>query len=198
MEPPAVSRFLYRVQLQRITCERQATTAALTNWQGRQTLSPMVSSQVLLLAFAIGIIAGLRSLTAPAVVAWAAQRGWLNLDGTSLSFMGSTAVVAIFTILAAVELVADQLPSTPARTKAPGLIARIILGGLSGAAVALAGGQSFAVGGVLGGVGGVAGAFAGYQVRTGLVRALKVPDFVIAVLEDVVAVAGALFIVTRF
>jgi uncharacterized membrane protein len=158
----------------------------------------MVSSQVLLLTFAIGIIAGLRSLTAPAVVAWAAQRGWLNLDGTSLSFMGSTAVVAIFTILAAVELVADQLPSTPARTKAPGLIARIILGGLSGAAVALAGGQSFAVGGVLGGVGGVAGAFAGYQVRTGLVRALRVPDFVIAVLEDVVAVAGALFIVTRF
>jgi uncharacterized membrane protein len=158
----------------------------------------MAPFYVLLLAFAIGIIAGLRSLTAPAVVAWAAHRGWLNLHGTSLSFMGSTAAVTIFTILAAVELVADQLPSTPARTKAPGLIARIILGGLSGAAVALVGGQSFAVGGVLGAVGGVAGAFAGYQVRTGLVRALKVPDFVIAVLEDLVAVAGALFIVTRF
>jgi uncharacterized membrane protein len=158
----------------------------------------MASSQVLLLAFGIGIIAGLRSLTAPAVVAWAAHRGWLNLRGASLSFMGSTAAVAIFTILAAVELVADQLPSTPARTKAPGLMARIILGGLSGAAVALAGGQSFGVGGVLGGVGGVAGAFAGYQVRTGLVRAVKIPDFVIAVLEDLVAVAGALFIVTRF
>jgi uncharacterized membrane protein len=158
----------------------------------------MASSQVLLLAFGIGIIAGLRSLTAPAVVAWAAHRGWPNLHGTTLSFMGSTAAVAIFTILAAVELVADQLPSTPARTKAPGLIARIILGGLSGAAVALVGGQSFAVGGVLGAVGGVAGAFAGYQARTGLVRALKVPDFVIAVLEDLVAVAGALFIVTRF
>jgi uncharacterized membrane protein len=158
----------------------------------------MAPFYVLLLAFAIGIIAGLRSLTAPAVVAWAAHRGWLNLHGASLSFMGSTAAVAIFTILAAVELVADQLPSTPARTKAPGLIARIILGGLSGAAVALAGGQSFAFGGVLGGVGGMAGAFAGYQVRTGLVRAVKIPDFVIAVLEDLVAVAGALFIVTRF
>jgi hypothetical protein len=30
------------------------------------------------------------------------------------------------------------------------------------------------------------------------VRALKVPDFVIAVLEDLVAVAAVLFVVTRF
>jgi uncharacterized membrane protein len=158
----------------------------------------MTPSHILLLAFGIGIIAGLRSLTAPAVVAWAAHRGWLNLQGTSLSFLGSTAAVATFTILAVVELVADQLPSTPARTKPPGLIARILLGGLSGAAVALAGRQSAALGCALGAVGGVVGAFAGYQVRAALVRALKIPDFVNAVLEDLVAVAGALFIVTRF
>jgi uncharacterized membrane protein len=158
----------------------------------------MSPAYVLFLAFGIGVIAGLRSLTAPAVVAWAAQRGWLNLQGSSLSFMGSTVAVAIFTILAVIELVTDQLPSTPARTKAPGLIARILLGGLAGAAIALAGGQSSAIGACLGAAGGVAGAFAGYQVRTGLVRALKVPDFVIAVLEDLVAIAGALFFVTRF
>jgi uncharacterized membrane protein len=158
----------------------------------------MPASYILLLAFGIGVIAGLRSLTAPAVVAWAAQRGWLNLHSTALSFMGSAAAVAIFTILAIVELVADQLPSTPARTKPPGLIARILLGGLSGAAISLAGGQSAAIGACLGAAGGVAGAFVGYQVRTGLVRALKVPDIVIALLEDLVAVAGALFFVTRF
>jgi uncharacterized membrane protein len=155
-------------------------------------------SYILLLSFGIGVIAGLRSLAAPAVVAWATQRGWLNLHGTALSFMGSTAAVAIFTILAIVELVADQLPSTPARTKPPGLIARILLGGLSGAAISLAVGQSAAIGACLGAAGGVAGAFVGYQARTGLVRALKVPDIVIALLEDLVAVAGALFFVTRF
>lgn len=158
----------------------------------------MTPSHVLFLAFGIGLIAGLRSLTAPAVVTWGAHRGWLNLQDTSLSFLGSTPAVAIFTILAVVELVADQLPSTPARTKPPGLIARILLGGLSGAAVALAGQQSAAVGCALGVIGGVVGAFAGYQVRTRLVRVLKVPDFVIAVLEDLVAIAGALFIITRF
>jgi len=158
----------------------------------------MNPSEVLLLAFLIGIVAGLRSLTAPAVVAWAAHRNWLNLHDTSLSFMGSTAAVATFFLLALVELVADQLPSTPSRTKPVGLIARIVLGGLSGACVALPGGQSPALGAVLGGVGGVAGAFAGYEVRTRLVRTLKVPDFVIAVLEDAVAIGGGLFIVSRF
>jgi uncharacterized membrane protein len=157
----------------------------------------MSASHVLLLAFGIGFIAGLRSFTAPAVVAWGARRGWIHLQGTALSFMGSRLAAAIFTILAVVELVADQLPSTPARTKPPGLIARILLGGLAGAAVALAGGQSAAVGACLGAAGGVVGAFAGYEVRTRLVRALKVPDLVIAVLEDLIAIAGALFVVTR-
>jgi uncharacterized membrane protein len=53
--------------------------------------------------------------------------------------MGSTVAVIIFTLLAVVELVADQLPSTPSRTAPPGLIARIVLGGLSGAGLALSG-----------------------------------------------------------
>src|SRR6267154_549933 len=75
---------------------------------GSEEALAMAPSYVLLLAFGIGIIAGLRSLTAPAVVACAAHRGWLNLHGTALAFMGSTAAVAIFTVLAVVELVADQ------------------------------------------------------------------------------------------
>jgi uncharacterized membrane protein len=158
----------------------------------------MNPSYVLFLAFGIGIIAGLRSLTAPAVVAWGARRGWLDLHHTALSFLASGVAVAIFTILALIEFVADQLPSTPARTKPVGLVARILLGGLSGAAVALAGAQPAALGAILGATGGVVGAFAGYQARTRLVRALKVPDIVIAVVEDLVAIAGALLIVTRF
>jgi uncharacterized membrane protein len=158
----------------------------------------MNPTQVLLLAFLIGVVAGLRSLTAPAVVAWAAHRNWLSLHSTPLAFMGSSAAVVIFTLLAIVELITDQLPSTPSRLKPPGLIARVVLGGLSGAAIALAGTQSIAFGAVLGVAGGIVGASAGYKVRTGLVKALKVPDLVIALLEDAVAIAGGLFIVSRF
>ena len=158
----------------------------------------MTPSQVLVLALLIGIVSGLRSVTAPAVVAWGAHLNWLTLHNTALSFMASTAAVVIFALLALVELIADKLPSTPGRTEPVGLIARVLLGGLSGACVAVSGAQSMVLGAVLGAVGGVAGGFAGYQVRTRLVKALKVPDFVIALLEDAVAIGGGLLIVSRF
>ena len=158
----------------------------------------MNPSPVLFLSFFIGVIAGLRSLTAPAVVAWAAHRRWLELRYSPLAFLHSTAASIIFVVLALAELVADKLPSTPGRTQPPGLIGRFLTGGLSGAAVAASGGGSLALGAVLGAGGGLVGAFLGYQVRTRLVKALKVPDFVIAVLEDAVAIDGGLFIVSRF
>jgi uncharacterized membrane protein len=158
----------------------------------------MEHSQVLLFAFLIGVVGGLRALTAPAVTAWAAHLQWLNLASSPLKFMASIITVTIFTLLACVELVTDQLPSTPSRTKPAGLVPRILLGGLCGATVASAGGQSLALGAVLGAVGGIVGAFAGYEVRTRLVKALGVPDFVIAVLEDAVAIGGGLFLLSRF
>jgi uncharacterized membrane protein len=158
----------------------------------------MTSMEVLLLAFLIGIVCGLRSLTAPAVVCWAAHLGWIHLNFARLHFLGSTAAVAIFSLFALIELVADKLPNAPARTAPPGLIARIFLGALCGEALASAGAQSIMFGAVLGAVGGVAGAFGGYQVRTRLVKALKVPDMVIALLEDAVAVGAGIFIVSRF
>jgi uncharacterized membrane protein len=137
-------------------------------------------------------------MTAPAVVAWAAHRHWLNLVNSPLAFMGSTAAVAVFTLLALGELIIDKLPSTPNRTKLPGLIGRSVLGGLSGAAVAASGEQSIAIGVVLGVAGAIAGAFTGFQVRQRLVRALKVQDFVIALFEDTLAIGGGLLIVLRF
>jgi uncharacterized membrane protein len=157
----------------------------------------MSTSFVLFLAFAIGMVSGMRSLTAPAVAAWAARRNWLNLAGSRLAFMGSTATVAIFTVLAIIELIMDKLPSTPSRTKPVGLIARFICGALSGACVGVSAGQAPTFGAILGAAGGIAGAFAGYQWRSGLVRALKVPDLVIALVEDFIAIGAGLFIVSR-
>jgi hypothetical protein len=50
--------------------------------------------------------------------------GWLKLEGLR-ALIGSIPSVAIFTLLAVVELVADKLPRTPSRTSPPGLIPRI-------------------------------------------------------------------------
>ena len=101
-------------------------------------------------------------------------------------------------MLAVVELVADKLPKTPSRTSPPGLIARILMGGLTGACVAVAAAQGGFLGAVLGAVGGVMGCFLGYRVRAELVKALGTRDFYIALLEDLVAVAGCLWVVSRF
>jgi uncharacterized membrane protein len=158
----------------------------------------MSSGFVLLLVFGIGFVCGLRSFTAPAVVAWAAHLGWLRLAGTPLAFMGSRWTLAIFSILAFVEWIADQLPNTPARTAPVGLSARIIMGLLTGSCLAAAGGASLIVGAFTGAVGAIAGAFVGYRARVGLVRALRVPDLAIAIPEDLIAIGLGLFIVTRF
>ena len=152
----------------------------------------------LLLALSMGIVAGLRSLSAPAVVAWAAHLGWINLHGSPSAFMGTTWALGIFTVLALVELILDLLPGTPPRTAAVGLSARIVTGALSGACLAVAGGATPWLGAPAGAVGAIAGAFGGYNARAGLVRALRVPDFVIAIAEDLVAIGLGVFLVSRF
>jgi uncharacterized membrane protein len=157
----------------------------------------MTPAHVLLLAFLIGVFTGLRSLTPIAVTAWGAHLRWLQLPH-SLAWIGSTATASIFAVLALFELVADKLPSTPSRTAPPGLMARILTGSFTGACLATAGGQPATTGAILGGVGAIVGCFGGYQVRKRLVRALHTPDVLIALLEDLVTIGGALFVVSRF
>jgi uncharacterized membrane protein len=151
----------------------------------------------LTLAFLIGFFAGLRSLTPPAAAAWGAHLGWLKLQG-GLAFMATQASVVSFTILAVLELAADKWARIPNRTSAFPLVARMLTGALAGACVAMGGGESALFGAALGAIGGVAGGFGGYLARRALVRALNVPDFYIAVIEDLIAIGGCLWIVSRF
>jgi uncharacterized membrane protein len=147
---------------------------------------------VYLLALLIGIIAGLRAMTAPAAVAWATHFGRLDLGGTWLAFFGNVWVRWILTALALVELITDQLPSTPSRTVPVQFGARIVTGALCGAAVGAAGGSW--VGGLLSGaVGAVVGTLGGRAVRARLATAFG-SDRPAAFIEDAVAVGGALLI----
>ena len=155
-----------------------------------------MTATVLLLAFLIGFCAGLRALTAPAVTAWAVHRDWLRLEGP-LSFIGSVPSVIILTLLAVGELVVDKLPSTSRRTAAPGLIGRMLTGGLTGACVAVGRFQPAIAGAALGVLGGVVGAFVGYHVRLRVVKSLEIRDIYVALVEDVVAVVGCLLILSR-
>jgi uncharacterized membrane protein len=151
----------------------------------------------LLACFLLGCIAGLRSLTAPAVVCWAAHFGWLHLAGTKLAFMEHPATLILFTLLAVVELISDKLPKTPARTAPPGLIARIVLGGLCGTALAASAGSSLLIAAVVGIVGALFGTFAGYNIRHALVVRAHLPDFAVALVEDAIAIGGGFLIVSH-
>jgi uncharacterized membrane protein len=144
---------------------------------------------VLLLALLIGIVAGLRALTAPAVVSWAAFLDWINLDGTWASWMGHPVTVGILSVLAVVELVTDQLPKTPSRKTPPQFAARIITGGFSGAVIGAAWHFTWSSLGA-GVVGAVLGTLGGYQARKRLVAATGGRDLPIALVEDAVAVIG--------
>jgi uncharacterized membrane protein len=154
-----------------------------------------VTFPALLHTFLIGGISGLRSLTAPAAVSWAAYLNWINLSDTPLAFLGYSATPYILSLLAIGEVITDKLPATPNRKAPLGFIARLVLGTFSGYALALGIGQSAMIGAVMGFTGAIAGTLGGYEARTGLVRALKVPDIVVALLEDVIAVAVGLFVV---
>ncbi len=150
-----------------------------------------------LLAFLIGVIAGLRSMTAPAAVSWAARLGGLHLESTWLAFLGYVATPYIFSVLAIGELIADKLPNTPSRKAPVGFGARIVSGALCGAALGMMGGGW--PGGLVAGIlGAIVGTLGGYELRARLVRAAGGKDLPIALLEDAIAIGGAFLIVSRF
>jgi uncharacterized membrane protein len=155
------------------------------------------SNLVMALALGIGVIAGLRALTAPATVSWAAHLGWIQVSGTHFSFMSSIIATAILTLAAIAEIVNDKLPKTPPRTAPPSVIIRIVMGAFAAATLSAGTGGSIAIGALLGAVGALIGTYGGYYVRTATVKALHSPDFVIALVEDAIAICGGLFLASR-
>ncbi|MGY2734903.1 DUF4126 domain-containing protein [Sphingomonas sp. UYP23] len=147
---------------------------------------------MIVLAFLIGLIAGSRTMLAPAAIAWAATRG-LALDGSWLAFFGWRFTPWIFSLLALGEFVGDVLPTTPSRKLAGPFGARLVSGGISGAAIGVGAGMPL-VGLGLGLVGAVAGTLGGAALRTRLAVAFG-RDLPAALIEDAVALAAAAVVV---
>jgi uncharacterized membrane protein len=146
-----------------------------------------------MLAFLMGIVAGLRAMTAPAAIAWAARLGKVGLSGTWLAFLGYAWTPWILTLLAAGELVTDQLPSTPSRKVPIQFGTRILMGAACGAALT-AGAGSMLIGAVVGIAGAVAGTLGGHALRARLAAAFG-RDLPAALVEDAIAIGAALAIV---
>jgi uncharacterized membrane protein len=146
-----------------------------------------------LLAFLIGIVGGMRAMTAPAAIAWAARLGKLSLSGTWLAFLGYAWTPWILTLLAVVELVTDQLPSTPSRTVPVQFGTRIVMGAVCGAALTVGAG-SMLLGAIVGVAGAVAGTLGGRAFRARMAAAFG-GDRPAALLEDAIAIGAAFAVV---
>jgi uncharacterized membrane protein len=131
--------------------------------------------EVVVRSFGIGMSCGLRSMIGPAVVRWR------DRDPVRLALAA----------LAAGELVADKLPATPPRTIPPALIFRAISGGFSGHWVARSLAEDGRSGACIGALGALVGAYAGMAVRSRIVRASGLPDPLVALAEDALALGGA-------
>lgn len=143
---------------------------------------------MLLLAFLIGCVAGLRALTAPTAVSIAATQGFVTLEGGWLAFLGYRYTPWILGLLAIGEMVSDQLPGTPSRKVPVQFATRILCGAVSGAAIV------GWIGLLAGAIGAVAGTYSGAAGRAALARAFG-HDRPAALLEDAVAILAACAII---
>lgn len=123
----------------------------------------------LLFAFAIGFVAGLRTLV-PLAMLRAAKGDWTSY---------------LFGLLALGELVADKLPMAPSRLGIGPFAGRVVVGAYAGSVVSVAQNGSLVAGIIAGALGAVIGTYAGHTYRTRLAGML--PDIVLALIEDAVA-----------
>jgi uncharacterized membrane protein len=144
-------------------------------------------------ALLIGVVAGLRTFTAPAALSWGAYLGALPLQNTPLAFLGSPVAAVILAGLAIAEYVADKLPVAPSRKIPASLAIRLVSGAVSGAAIGAAGGALVA-GLVAGIIGAAVGTFGGYEARMRLAKVFG-KDLPAALLEDFVAIAAAALLI---
>ena len=149
-------------------------------------------SYTLSLAIGIGAVAGLRPMTAPAIIGWAAKQRWIHLGSSPFATIISRRASPRINELAISELLADKLPFTTSRLSAGPLALRIASGAVCGAAVCTAVKKPVANGALVGGLAAIAGALAGHHIRKNLSR--DMPDFAAGLLEDAFAVSGGALI----
>ena len=129
-------------------------------------------------ALLLGLVAGLRTFTAPAVL-------WL--------FRHRARPAYVLGVLALLEYGVDLYPRAPARTSPGGLIARLLSGTFCGWALTAGDGASPSLNAMFGACGAAIGAYLGLAARMRAIKSIgTVPA---ALMEDSVAITGAILIV---
>jgi choline dehydrogenase len=141
----------------------------------------------------LAAITGVRHLSGPALVTYAASRGRLpNLEGTGLSWLRSRQLSHMLIVAALGELVVDKLPFLPGRNTWPLIMQRAGMGALVGSALGLSTRRSVGAFASLGALTGAISSWSAYHLRTSLTRELGIPDLIAALMEDALVVGGGL------
>jgi uncharacterized membrane protein len=146
---------------------------------------------VLTRAAALGVVAGIRSLAAPAALSRHLVHDPTVPGGVLDDLLSRPAAPRVLGLASAAEHVADKLPFIPPRTDPGPLAARVAAGALCGAVIARRAGESAVSGAVVGGLAAAAATFAFYHLRHALTVDAGLPDVAVAVAEDAAAVALA-------
>ena len=149
-------------------------------------------------AAGLGAVAGIRSMTPPALLSRAAARGQVRgIERTPFAFLASPGVAGLLTVLAVGEISADKLPFAPDRISAPGLAGRLATGALVGAALYASDGRKGATGGAVGALSSLASSYLSFYLRTGAQQRLGLPNPAGGVIEDAIALSLGLLSLRR-
>jgi uncharacterized membrane protein len=157
----------------------------------------MRNLQVLAGAALLGVLAGMRSMAAPAALGQLARKGALAGVTGPLAIVTGSKFFTTASLLAAGELVADKLPFTPNRTGAGPLLGRALTGGLGGAVICSANRRSVAAGALIGAAAAIGAAYGAYEFRQQVGQRMHLPDAIIALAEDAVVAALGTALVSR-
>ncbi len=157
----------------------------------------MSDSQVFAGAALMGTVAGMRSMTAPAVVSRIGGAAGISADKTGIDFLHSPVLPRVMAILAVGEVIADKLPFVPSRITPFPLVGRAISGAISGAALCSSKRRSPLAGAIFGAAGAIAGSYAAYALRKRIGQTLHVPDTLVAIAEDLLAISTGNMIASK-
>ncbi|TWR26161.1 DUF4126 family protein [Mucilaginibacter achroorhodeus] len=147
-------------------------------------------------AAGLGVIAGMRSMYAPAVLSHIYSRHPSpSIENSPLKFIQAMPTSKVFKVLAAGELIGDKLPFAPDRIATPGLTGRILFGALCGATVFKGENRNVVIGGLVGGLAALGSTFGCFFLRKSIGSKNKIADPVVGVCEDAITVAAGIAIV---
>src|SRR5471030_1608714 len=137
----------------------------------------------------LGVLAGMRSASAPAVAGQLLSRHpSKTLADSPLKFMQSGLIANILTISAVGELVVDKLPGTGNRTMPMGVAARCLSGALAGAGIYKSANKNLLTGALIGGAAAVGSTFGSFLLRRSVVKASRLADPWVGAIEDALVI----------